>query len=276
MKIVVSKVIWSIVAVACIVGLLYIWLIGLPVPDYVATDDNAPGKVYTIQVAPNKFFDVMMSENEILKQSDYETTYMFENASVLKSSTKKTADLINADNQVYGRPGSFCYRIFNDLCTITVNSETSTYQGLQSLLTGKEYTVYGDLSSQTVTDKPLPELPELPTYTEVTERIYANRDYEYSFNEDTNSLLWYGQGKGAFYKATETFGLMGDITQQLLATTKACYKLDLEEYYVGDDYYMWVTPRWVLGVKRINRNTQLVVATNSLEQMDAAIYTLTR
>lgn len=276
MKIVVSKVIWGVVAVICIIGLVYIWLIGLPVPEYVALDDGAPGKIYTIQTAPNKFFDVYMSENEILKQSDYETMYVFQDASISKSSTRKTADLINADKQVYGRPGSFCYRVINDLCTITVDSDLSTYQGLQSLLTGKEYIVYGDLSSQKITDNPMPKLSELPTYTAVTNNVFANRDYEYSYNEDTNSMIWYGSGKGTFYKATETFGLMGDVTQQLLATAGACYKLDLQEYYAGEDYYMWVTQRWVLGVKRINRNTQLVVVTNSPEQAEAAIYTLTR
>lgn len=245
-------------------------------PDYVALDDGAPAKVYTIQTSPNHFFDVCMSENEVLKQTDYETMYMFEDALVNKSSTRKTADIIDAGKQVYGRPGSFCYRVLNDLCTITVDSDLSTFQGLQSLLNGHEYIEYGNLSAQKVTNKELPTLPELPTYIEVSKGIFANRDYEYSFNEDTNSLLWYGSGKGKFYKATETFGLMGDITQQLLATAKACYKLDLTEYYAGDDYYMWVEPHWVLGVKRINRNTQLIVATNSSEQMEAAIYTLTR
>lgn len=276
MRIVVSKVVWSVIALACIIGLAYIWLIGLPVPDYVATDDGAPAKTYTIQVSPNHFFDVQMSENEILTQSDYETMYMFQNASVRKSATQKTADLINAEKQVYGRPGSFCYRVLNDLCTITVDSDTSTFQGYESLVNGREYIVYGDLTSQKVVDKPMPALPELPTYEEVFKGVYANRDYEYTYNEDTNSMLWYGADRGTFYKATETFGLMSDITQQLLATAKACYKLDLQEYYSGGDYTMWISNRWVLGVKRINRNTQLIVVTNSPEQSGAAIYTLTR
>lgn len=274
MKIVVSKIIWSIIAIGCIIGLAYIWLIGLPVPDYVATDDGAKGVVYTIQTAPNTFFDVYMSENEVLKQSDWETFYQFQAASVRKSSTEKEADLINADKDVYGRPGDFCYRVFNDLCTITVDSDTSTYQGLQSFLTGSEYKLYGDITKQKVTEKELPELPEFASYKHLNDYIYANNEYTYEFDEDTQSMVWYGPGKGLFYKAQTTYGLMGDITQQLLATAEACYKLDLEEYYVGEDYCMWVTQHWVLGVKKINRNTQLVIATNSPYQYEAAIKTL--
>lgn len=276
MKVAISKIIWSVIALACIAGLAYIWLIGLPVPEYVALDDGAPGKTYTIQISPNHFFDVQMSENETLITADWETTYMFKDASVRKTATKKTADLINEDLQIYGRPNSFCYRVFDNNCSITVDSELSTYQGFKSLQDNKVYTVYGDLTSQKVTNNGLPTLPEFPTYDEVSNGVYASRDYEYSYNEDTDTLLWYNTGRETFYKASKTFGLMGDVTQQLLATAKACYKLDLKEYYVGDDYYMWITNQWVLGVKRINRNTQLIVATNSTEQFDAAIYTLMR
>ena len=274
MKVVVSKVVWSLIAIGSLIGLIYIWVIGLPVPEYLAKDDGAKGVVYTIQTAPNTFFDVYMSENEILRQSDWETFYQFKEASARKSSTQKEADLIDAGKQVFGRPGSFCYRKFNDLCTITVDSEKSTYQGLQSLLNGSEYTLYGDITKQKVTEHPLPTLPEYVTYTHLNDYIYANHDFDYDFDEETQSLIWYGPGVGLFYKAQTTYGLMGDITQQLIATATACYKLDLKEYYVGEDYCMWVEQHWVLGVKKINRNTQLVIATNSPQQYDAAIKTL--
>ena len=147
MKIVVSKIIWSVVALVCVLTLVYVWFIGFPVPDYVALDDGEPAKVYTIRTGPNTFFDVYMSDKEVLMQSDMETYYNFAQGSIIKSSTSVKADLIDADKQVYGRPGSFCYRVLNDSCTITVDSKLSTYQGLQSLLHNEEYTVYGDLSN---------------------------------------------------------------------------------------------------------------------------------
>lgn len=259
----------------CVATLGYIWLIGLPVPDYVAKDDGEPAKVFTIQTGPNTFFDVYMSEKEVLLQSDMETYYSFEQGSVTKSSTKIKADLIDADKQVYGRPGSFCYRVLSDNCTITVDSELSTYQGLQSLLHNEEYTVYGDISKLEQHDGLPMTLPELTYYKKVSDYVGANNYYDdYKWNSTENSFIWYGPRHGSFYKANLVYGLNGDVTQQLFATVEACYKQTPTDCWVGDDYIISISGPYVFGVRRINRNTQLVVVTNSSHQAEAAIATL--
>lgn len=275
MKIVVSKIIWSVVALVCVLTLVYVWFIGFPVPDYVALDDGEPAKVYTIRTGPNTFFDVYMSDKEVLMQSDMETYYNFAQGSIIKSSTSVKADLIDADKQVYGRPGSFCYRVLNDSCTITVDSKLSTYQGLQSLLHNEEYTVYGDLSNlEQHSGIPL-TFPELASYRKVTDQVVASRDFDdYTWNEAENSFIWYGEGRASFYKANLVYGLYGDVTQQLFATVQTCYKLSPTDCWVGDDYIISIDKNYVFGVRRINRNTHLVVVTNNSQQVEAAVATL--
>ena len=273
---VVSKIIWAVIALACILGLGYIWLIGLPNQNYVATNDEKAGVLYTIQTGPNKFFDVYMSEDEYLLQTDYETSYLFEEGSITKSSSTPSADLIDANQQIYGRPGSFCYRVFSDLCTIKVDSKISTFQGFTSLLKGEEYSVNVGMSDMEVLDnKDIPVIDPLTPFTILGDNdIYLAKGSSYDYNRDTSSLLTYGEKRGTFYKASIVYGLFGEINTQLLATAKACYKLDLKEYFEGSDYYMWLDGDWVIGIRRINRNTQLIVATNAVEQREAAIATI--
>ena len=272
-----SKVVWSILALLCILSLAYIWLIGLPNKNYVASYDEKPSVLYTVRTGPATFFDVYMSEDEYLLQTDFETTYLFENASITKSSTSSKAELIDADKQVYGRPGSFCYRKFNDLCTITIDSKLSTYQGLQSLVKGDEYSVETSMSEMKLLDsEQIPFVDPLTPFYFAGSDIRVAKGTTYDYKEDTGSMIAYGEMRKTFYKASTVYGLSSDVTNQLLATAKACYKLDLKEYFAGEDYMMWIDGDWVIGIRNINRNTQLVVATNAPEQRDAAIVTITK
>ena len=274
MKVVVSKVIWSVVALLSIAGLIWVWLIGLPIPDYFATNDEAPSKTYTVRIAPNTYFDVCMSENEQLTQTNHENLYNFVDASITTSSTPVRADLIDADKQIYGRPGSFCYRVFGDTI-VTVNSKNSTYQGFQSLMDNEPYTMYGEPHKlRTVTGMPL-DLPTYWSYRRLADKIHASSSYnDYKWDTNKQSLMWYGKRAGEFYKIETRYGLNSEIIEEILATTKACYKVEPQVAYTGENHFIIFSKGYLIGVRKVNVNTHLVVATNCVDQYEPAIATL--
>lgn len=267
-----KKVIWSIVAILCVVGIALLWLVGLPVPDYVANTDNAPPTIYTIKIAPDTYFDVAMSSDEKILRTDMETYYSFEQGTISKVGSYIDADIVDAQKQVFGRPNSFLYRIFDD-CTILVDSELSMSQAYEALVQKEPYVVHGNFEDLVLSKSRMPEYDPYTTDYTIIKDIYACRDYEYTYDEENKQLLWMG-ANNTFYKVQTVYGLQYDVIQQLLSTAKACYGLDLAEYYAGEDYYLFICGKWVLGVKYINRNTQLMVVTNAPTQRNSALMTI--
>lgn len=267
-----KKVIWSIVAILCVVGIALLWLVGLPVPDYAASTDNAPPTIHTIKIAPDTYFDVAMSSDEKLLRTDMETYYGFEQGTISKVGSYIDADIVDAQKQVFGRPNSFLYRIFDD-CTILVDSELSMSQAYEALIQKEPYTVHGNFEDLVLSKSHMPEYDPYTTDYTIIKGIYACRDYDYTYDEENKQLLWMG-ANSTFYKVQTVYGLQYDVIQQMLSTAKACYGLDLAEYYAGEDYYLFISGRWVLGVKYINRNTQLMVVTNSPAQRNSALMTI--
>ena len=267
-----KKVIWGTVAAICVLGLAYVWLIGLPVPEYVATNDGADSKVYTLQIAPYTYFDVAMSANEVLTYTDMETFYDFEEGTVAIVEAKIDADIVNAEKQVFGRPNGFLYRVFEE-SVVQADSELSMYQAYSSLTSKEPYHVSGNFDNLKQSKRRMPYYDTYSSEYPLTDSIWAARDYDYNYDKELEQLLWVSDA-GTFYKVSKVYGLQFDTIQQLLSTAKACYGLNIEEYWAGEDYYLFTSGEWVLGVKTINRNTQMLVVTNSRTQYNAALMTL--
>ena len=266
--------IWSVIAVLCVVGLVLVWFVGFPVPDYVAIDDGMPSRVYTIQVAPYTFFDVGMSSAERLVRSDYETYYSFEKASIAKTSTQLKADLIDGQKSVFGRPGSFVYRIFDE-CTIRVDSEISMTQPLNAFITGDTYRVDGYFNDLVPSKQKLPATtdPDSDYLVPFGNGIYGAYLHSYSYDSTTQTLL-YLDDKAGFYRVNTVYGVQYDVINQLLAKARACYGLTLTEYWAGEDFVLFQSGDWTLGVRFINRNTQRVVVCNDSANTAAALQTI--
>lgn len=267
-----TKIIWTVVIVICLCALGYIWFIGFPVPEYVATDDGATPKSYVVQIAPYTYFNVNMSDREVLTRTDGFSFYEFDKASILTNKSTTDADLINAEKQVYGRPGSFIYRIFDE-CTITVRSDLSTIQPFTSFTTLEPYEVPGYFETLKKSKDNPPTYDELPTFVEVMEGVYAERNLDYDVEDDGLAFTYYGAG-GSYYTAHTAYGTSYEVIQQSLSKTKACAGVTFDEYYAGPDYWLFTSKGHMLAIKKINRNTNIVLETNITKQMPALLYTL--
>ena len=268
----VKKAIWGTVAGLCVCGLAYIYLIGLPVSEYIATNDEVGSQTFTVQLAPFTFFDVDVSANEVLVRTDGEAYFQFENATLTKTVNALDMDPIDLNVGVYGnRNGQLC-RTFEN-CVINVNSNLSTWQPLQSLLNNSTYVVAGNFEKLTLAKEKLPTYSDKVHYVEVMDGVWGEDEYLGDISDDMMSYIWCGDN-GSFYKVDKVYGLNSDIVQQLLAKAIACYNLDIEEYYAGETFTMFKANGWTLGVRSINMNTQLMVVTNDSAQRDAALKTL--
>ena len=266
--------VWSLIAVLCVIGLVLVWFVGFPVPDYVASDDGCKARIYTIQIAPYTYFDVGMSSQEKLARTDYETYYGFTGGSIAKTSTQLKADVINGQKQVFGRPGGFLYRIFDE-CTIQVTSERSTIQAYNSLITGEPYRVEGYFDALKPSKERMPELPSKDEEYIVPfeDGIYGAYMRSYSYDRNTGTLLYLDDNSN-FYRVQTVYGVQYDVVNQLLATARACYGLDITEYWAGDNFVLFMSGDWVLGVHYINRNTQRVVVSNNAFSRYPALLTI--
>lgn len=270
----IKKLVWGGIAALCVVALALLWFVGLPVPDFVMKDDKQPAKVYTIQIAPYKFFDIGMSVNDVLVRTDYSSYYRFEEGSIEKTSTQLKADLINGQKRVYGRPRGFMYRMFDE-CTIQINSETSMSQAYDTLINGDAYTVEGYFDELTPSKQKMPATAEAGDkfLYEFTDGIWGNQLFTYDYDADNGSLMYFGDD-GTFYSVQTVFGVQYDVINQLLATAKACYGCNITEYWANENFVLFTYGDWVLGVRYINRNTQRVVVTNSSSHKYAALQTI--
>lgn len=267
-----AKIIWAVVILLCLGALAYIWFVGFPVPEYVATDDGAESESYVLEVAPYTFFSVNMSEREQLTRTDGATFYEFVEGSIITNKSKVDADLIDADKQVYGRPGSFIYRAF-DNSSITVRSERSTAQPLKSFLELDTYTVPGYFEDLKRSEQEYPGY-DVEEFIEVMPGVFANNGYEYSSKPNEEfAFEWYLNG-GSYYTANIEYGTSYDVIQQGLARFKACQGVTFEHYFDGPDFWLFMSDNYLFAVKSINRNTNVVFQTNSTKQMPAILHSL--
>lgn len=268
-----TKIVWIIITILCILALCYIWLIGLPIPKYKMIDDHAAPAKYTVQLAPYTFFDVCMSENEKLLRTDYETFFSFTTGDITKNVTQIIADPVDVAKEVYGRSDGTLYRKFDD-ATITIYSTISMSQAYKALTENEPYRVEGYFQDLEVNDKDaIPTAKKATIYQKIDDGVYGMRDDTYHYDEYTNSVRWYG-GDNRFYSTARVHGVMFDTIQQTLAKAKACYGVTFTSYFMGDDYYLFEGDGYVIGIKAVNRNTQLVCITNAASQVDGLLYTI--
>lgn len=208
------KLVWIALIVLSVLGLFYIWFIGLPVPDYKAVTDEAGSTVYTIQIAPYTFFDVTMSSNEVLTKTDHETFYQFEKGSIVKNTSTINANIVDAAHEVYGRPDGTLYRKFGE-ATVTVNSSLSMSQAYESLTTGDTYKVEGYFQDIELEQEiPIPQSKQETTYQKLDKGIYGMKGSNYDYNKGTYSIKWFG-GDNRFYITQRVHGTMYEHTADI-------------------------------------------------------------
>lgn len=264
---------WIALIVLSVLGLFYIWFIGLPVPAYKAVTDDADSVTYTVQVAPYTFFDVQMSANEILTKTDRETFYQFKEGSIVKNTTAINANIVDVKHNVYGRPDGTLYRKF-DTATLTVSSNLSMSQAYDALTNNETYIVPGYFQDLVLEeDIPAPTSKEETIYQKLDEGIFGMKDTKYDYNKGTYSIKWFG-GDNRFYLTQRIHGALYENMQQVLAKAKACYGVTFEKYWMPGDYYLFDQDGYCIGIKIINANTQLIAITNSASQLDALLHTM--
>ena len=267
------KILWIALIILSLGGLFYIWFIGLPIPKYKAVTDDKGSITYTVQVAPFTFFDIDMSEDEVVAKTDYETFYKFKSGFIQQDFNQIKANIVDAVLEVYGRPDGTLYRKFGDV-TLTVNSELSMSQAYKSLTHNDTYRVEGYFQDVNLEkEAPIPTARRSTVYKEITKGVYGLKDNKYEYTSKDLGVLWCGQDN-RFYKVQRVHGSPYETIQELLAMSKACYKVTFDKYWMGDGYYIFEKYGFCIGIKSLNLNTQLIAMTNSATQLDALLYTM--